>query len=72
MTPQRSFPRMEPDTPTLLSPTEIRGTAHAPLAGAAIAAPGQQHRDYDGRGLSIGPLDHLTPAVDVSERFAIR
>jgi hypothetical protein len=62
---------MAPDTPALLSPNEIRGTADAPLA-AAMAPPSPQHRDYDGRGLSIGPLDNLTPAVDVSERFAIR
>ena len=72
MTTQRSHPRMAPDTPALLSPDEIRGRADAPLAAAAMAPPSPQHRDYDGRGLSIGPLDHLTPAVDVSERFAIR
>ena len=72
MTSQRSHPPMATDTPALLFPREIRGTADAPLAGAAVAAPDPRHRDYDGRGLSIGPLDHLTPAVDVSERFAIR
>ena len=71
MTTQRSHPRMAPDTPALLSPNEIRSAGDAPLA-AAMAPPSPQHRDYDGRGLSIGPLDHLTPAVDVSERFAIR
>ncbi|WP_431633931.1 hypothetical protein ACQVBX_09915 [Dyella sp. KULCS107] len=72
MTSQRSHPPMATDTPALLFPSEIRGSADAPLAGAATAPPSPQHRDYDGRGLSIGPLDHLNPAADVSERFAIR
>jgi hypothetical protein len=57
---------MEPDSPAVMQPTETRGTADAPMPASPF-----HHCDYDGRGLSIGPLDHLDRLAD-SERFAIR
>jgi hypothetical protein len=58
---------MEPEPPAVLRPTDTQGTADASMPASLF-----HHRDYDGRGLSIGPLDHLTPATEISERFAIR
>ncbi|HEX5305601.1 MAG TPA: hypothetical protein VFW82_05915 [Dyella sp.] len=48
-------------TPTMAGPCNTPATAPEP----------PRHRDYDGRGLGIGPLDHLAPTVN-NERFAIR
>lgn len=67
MKPQLSRPPMAPDTPAVMLPTENRGTADAPVPTSEP----RRHRDYDGRGLGIGPLDHLD-RIEGCERFAIR
>ena len=66
MKPHLPPPRMEPDSPAIMQLTETRGTGVAPMPASPF-----HHCDYDGRGLSIGPLDHLDRLAD-SERFAIR
>lgn len=67
MKPQLSRPPMAPDTPAVMLPTDNHGTADAPMPTPEL----RLHRDYDGRGLGIGPLDHLD-RIEGCERFAIR
>ena len=57
--------------------TEPEALARKPLQEAIDAALPQgnevvaEHRDYDGRGLKIQPLDHLNEEADC-QRFLIR
>lgn len=69
MKPQLSRLLMVPDTPAVMLPTDNHGTVDAPKPTPTPEP--RLHRDYDGRGLGIGPLDHLD-RIEGCERFAIR
>lgn len=64
--------------PRIRPSTESSGLARHPLQEAISATlpPGTEtlladHRDYDGRGLKIQPLDHLDGDAD-AQRFVVR